>query len=546
MIDRKPENRDMLARSVADKLMVLSAGNLPRPMAVNYGYGGRGQIGAGRYAGYESGGAKFPGGLSGDGTGFGIDHWRSRQNGRRAYHDSSVARSVVERYKEQVAGVGLKFVFEINHLILGIPEERAEEEGEINTERFHLWANSPDCYRTRNMNLYQSQGLYAIQQQRDNDQFIRFFYSSDRSLMNPLQFLFIDPEQIVGDAFTSSYNYDWPNDGIVRNSEGVETAYKVRVKIKGQYETRTIPAFGARSGRRMMKHGFYQEYAGQTRGYSRLVSGLQGFQTLEDFTLSHIMKAINQASFYMFNQPAADADASDIFDDLAKVPAGPPSLQYGSSPEPAGDSENVTDEATVPIQHYQLPETAFTRPGSHVITNLRRGEKVVPFASTAPADQYDKFVDSFTAYLSAASGMPIEVLLMRFNENYSASRAALILAYRIAMMWQMEMRADFLDIVLELWMAEEIAAGRITAPGWSDPIMRAAWMSGKWRGFPIPNIDPSRMAKADLINVKELAAKTHDDVAWEVSQSSGKSNRAKVRKEIEELPVKPEDRTVNI
>ena len=90
------------------------------------------------------------------------------------------------------------------------------------------------------------------------------------------------------------------------------------------------------------------------------------------------------------------------------------------------------------------PEATMTRPGVGVFS-LRNAEDLKPFPETAPAEQYDRFVDAFTSYLAASISMPIEVLLMRFNQNYSASRASLVLFWRVAQIWREELAADFLN-----------------------------------------------------------------------------------------------------
>ena len=82
------------------------------------------------------------------------------------------------------------------------------------------------------------------------------------------------------------------------------------------------------------------------------------------------------------------------------------------------------------------------------------------------------------------------------------------------------------------------AAGRIMAPGWSDPLLRAAWMCCEWSAQPMPNIDPKSTMEADRGYV-ELGAQTLDDVARNLNGSSGKANRMKNARQYAELPTPP-------
>lgn len=294
----------------------------------------------------------------------------------------------------------------------------------------------------------------------------------------------------------------------------------------------------------MMIHGFKPDYAGQTRGYSQLAHALQEFQNLTDFKISHIKKAINQSAFFMYTKPSADNPASNPIEDMENMAAGPAARAFGSHPVPPSGAKHVTDESLTPLNHYDFPETYTSKPGSMAVFGLNRGEDLQPFVNTAPVQQYDKFVDSFSAYLSASCGVPIEMVLMRFGNNFSASRATLILFWRISRIAQNEMGIDYLDPVVLSWASEEIAAGRLSAPGWSDPVLRAAWMWGTWHGPALPNIDPVKMAKSDQLNA-EMGAKTLDQIAREVSGSDGTSNRAQITREFEQLPESPFRKTVN-
>ena len=299
-----------------------------------------------------------------------------------------------------------------------------------------------------------------------------------------------------------------------------------------------IPKTG-RSGRIFMLHGFTPVFAGQGRGYSRLGHIIQEFQNITDFSFAQIKKAINESNISMYVKPARDAPATNPLDSiLMGRGAGPAAVQFGSNPQPSEDAQGVTPESLQPVEYYDIPEATVDTPGSVGVFNLNSGEDLKAFESKSPSAQYDVFVDAFTSYLSASSGMPIEVLLMKFNASYSASRAALVLFWRIANIWREEMASDYLNVIVEMWLSEEIAAGRINAPGWQNPILKAAWLCNRWIGSPMPNIDPMRTANSDKIYA-ELGAHDLDRVARNHNGSDGRMNRAKLKRQYGELPIAP-------
>ena len=490
----------------------------------------------GNYARHGNG-AKWLGGLSHSGQAIVQDHYTLRANARKAYHDTPQVHAIVDRFADVVVDTGIKIDPTPNAALLGITPEAAEEWGERIGSRFDMYMGSKDCHRAEAMTGYQAQRLYEIFQQRDNDIFVRFHYTAPARLQSKLQFSFLDPSQVRGDAYTTTSGFnDNQSDGIKRDAAGRETAYKVwlRTGERGQYTSVTIPARGRKSGRRMMVHGFAPEYASQGRGYSKLAHALQEFQNLTDFSLATIKKAINQSNITMYTESGDDKDASNPFEGMTGS-AGPAVSQFGADPSPAEDAENVE---IAQVEYCPLPEAAAGTPGSVGVFNLQGNEKLKPFPNSAPGDAFDTFVDSFTSYLSASTGMPLEVLLMKFSSNYSASRGTLILFWRIAWIWRYEMDADFLDPLYESWLSEEIAAGRETAPGWMDPRMRAAWLQHDLIASPVPNIDDVKSAKANKINLG-LNATTFDRAARETNGSNGKANRSKLSRELNEWQEMP-------
>jgi capsid protein len=175
------------------------------------------------------------------------------------------------------------------------------------------------------------------------------------------------------------------------------------------------------------------------------------------------------------------------------------------------------------------------------VFNLPGKQELVPFQNTAPGTAFNAFVDSQVSYIAAATGQSVETVLMKFSNNYSASRATLILCWRIALQRRYNLECFHLDPIYEMWLSEEIAAGRISAPGWADPRLRAAWLRHRFTGSLLPQIDPVKTMQASKMAV-ELGASTLEDIAAEYNGSSGKANRAKLVMEFSELPTPPWDK----
>lgn len=481
-------------------------------------------------------GAKYNNGLSGGGYPFFIANSSVRKNARAAFHDTPEARAIVTRFADTVVDTGLRLESVPRLDILGITSEEAEKWARNVESRFDLWAKSKKSDRRGLSNFYQTQRLYQISQQRDNDIFTRLYYSKEKRLSNPLQISILDPNQIKSDSITSTYAFSTINDGIKRNERGEETEYSICVRNSstGDLKFVEVPRVGRISKKIMMLHGFCAEYAGQVRGYSRLEHILQELNDLTDFKISNIKKAISQSQITMYTKPSSENDASNPLEDIASVASGP--LNSPSLATAPGDLSE--EELGCPVGFDSIPEAVIRTPGSVGVFNLKKGEDLKTFPTQAAAESYDQFIDSYMSYVSASTGIPNEVLLMKFGENYSASRGALLLFWRVVGIWREEMNSDFNDPIYEAWLSEEVASGRISAPGFSDPTMREAWLNNKWIGAPMPNIDPMRTAKAEQTYV-ELGATNLDRVARDYNGSDGASNRRKLEKQFAELPTAP-------
>ena len=112
-------------------------------------------------------------------------------------------------------------------------------------------------------------------------------------------------------------------------------------------------------------------------------------------------------------------------------------------------------------------------------------------------------MQSISKQVGAALEIPADLLLKAFNASYSASRAALLEAWKMFKMYREWFVDDFCRPLYEVWLSEAIARGRIFAPGFFlDPAIRAAWLGSEWIGPSQGQLDPVKEIQAE-----ELACK---------------------------------------
>jgi capsid protein len=160
------------------------------------------------------------------------------------------------------------------------------------------------------------------------------------------------------------------------------------------------------------------------------------------------------------------------------------------------------------------------------VINLLPGEEPVSHNPGRPNAQFDAFTTSCMRQIGMAIGMPYEVLVMHFQSSYSAARGALLLAWRTFLGWRNWIAGALCQPVYELWLADEVAEGRISAPGFfADPVVRSAWCQAQWVGDGPGSIDPQKEVGAARDRVAlgtstlEAESLLHDGVDWETKHN---------------------------
>jgi capsid protein len=431
-------------------------------------------------------GQKWDQGLSNPHPVINYDHEAARRQVRAIVAQSTQAAALVNRNIDITIDSGLTLAPEPDAEILGITEEEAAWWAATVASRFDLWAQSKKCYLSETMNFYTAQRLLQRYMSRDGEAFVALSYSSRADLPNPLQFVIIDPDQIHGNNFTSTA---WPQlagadgtDGIVRDANGKEIAYRIyNWDIKtGMISWKEIPAVG-RSGRPLFLHGFDPEFSGQSRGYPSLINSVQDLQNILDLSLAEAQKSLNQSNvvFTLKNNSGRDGEDPFLTDMGGAAPR--PSDQFGNNPTPPANAQNVTEESLEPV-YSEIPHTDFRKPGSVGVFGVPSGVELIPFGSTAPGPVFDAFVNNLFSFIAASQGSSIEVVKNQFAQNYSASRATLILTWRVACQQRYSLATNFLYPLYEAFLVGEIGKGTITAPGWQDPVIKLAWLESPFHG----------------------------------------------------------------
>jgi capsid protein len=470
-----------------------------------------------------------------------IDHYAARMQARRTLSESVEAISILEAGNEYTIGKGLIVDPEPDFETIGNTPEQAQEWGKKQKNRFHLWSKSKGSDRTGTNNFYQNQILADWIVRRDGECYVRLHYSKDPNLLNPLQISFVDSNQIRGDEFTFSSGPFAQEDGIIKDDDGKPIAYKIWIsdpQRPGRFKDIEVPAFDKDTGRPLMLRLFKPKTAGQTRGIPRITHAIQDFQQITGYNTAALTRMENGATFN-FTSENEIQDPSDLgLSQLNRESAG---LGEKTTP-PVGDSEPSNVPAELTPSCSGIPEARLNETGVNVF-GARQGDKLKATPDLSPGETAKEFTDSRFEKISASLGMAPEVALKKTSTSFTAAKGAFGMQDKKAAIERADLESDLTNIVYWAWTAEEIAAGRTTAPGWSDPIIREAWLQASWIAPPPIDLKPSDTANANKINA-ELGLIDLDKASQQLNGSSGAANRAKLAKQIPELTPLPSGEVV--
>jgi lambda family phage portal protein len=417
-----------------------------------------------------------------------------RARSRDLERNAPIAASVVGNTVTHVVGTGLACNPQIDAEFLGMSEEAAEAWQNDVRRRFKAWAESKDCDLGRRQNLYGLQDLSLRTVLASGDAFCLTprIARAGRSARLALQVLEADRvSNPTGEKDSATLT-----DGIVCDARtGEAVAYHVSGHHPGDARATSrswtrIEARGA-SGRLNMLHLYKVLRPGLRRGVPILAPVIEPLKQLTRYSEAELNAAVVSGLFAIFFKmdPAA---FGDIFDDESR------GTYLDRASKWSGELE------------------------SGQAVNLLPGEEPVAVNPARPNAQFDPFVQSCVRQIGMAIGIPYEVLVMHYQSSYSAARGALLMAWRFFMGWRDWLATNFCQPIYELWLAEEVAEGRISAPGFfADEVVRFAWCGAQWVGDGPGSIDPQKEVAAArdrvALEISTLQAESilHDGVDWE-------------------------------
>lgn len=380
-----------------------------------------------------------------------------RQRSRDLYMGVPLATGAIKTCRTNVVGSGLKLKSQIDHEFLGLNENDARQlERKIERE-FALWAETPACDIERLDNFYELQQLAFLNWLMSGDVIVTLPTTHRANMPYDLRINLIEADRLCNPNGDSSLNSKIVG-GIEINDSGEVVAYHICSNHPLSFDycekkwTR-VEAWGKKTGRRNVLHLMNRERIGQRRGIPFLSPIIEALKQLGRYTEAELVAAVISGMFTVFIEK-----------------------ESASSEMPIG--EIIDEEHQVDIADQNILEL-----GNGAILDLNEGEKASVVNPGRPNTAFDGFVVSICRQIGSALEIPYELLLKHFTASYSASRGALLEAWKMFRMYRTWLANDFCQPIYEEWFAEGVAKGRIQAIGFfTDPLIKRAYVGAEWNG----------------------------------------------------------------
>ena len=448
-----------------------------------------------------------------------------RSRSRSVYMTAPIATSAIKTTKTNVVGGGLKLKPRIDYEVLGLTEDQATEWEKAVKREFSLWADSKMCDIYRMNNFYEMQQLIFLGVLMNGEGFsIRRYENPTPYMPYGLRLQIIEADRICtpsSSGFATYANNLWGKaengneifDGIELNANGAAIAYHICnqypyiTQVKGPnkpYEWERVDAYGKKTGMANVLHIFEPERAEQRRGVPMLAPIIEALKQLSRYTDAELMAAVISAMFTVFIKTTSPTSDMPLTEGI---------------PESA-------DKVSTDPNEYEM--------GNGLINILGENESIEIADPKRPNTAFDGFVNATVKQIGAALEIPKELLLKEFNSSYSASRAALLEAWKMFKSRREMLAREFCQPVYEFFLTEAVANGRIKAPGFfTDPIIKA-WCQANWNGAAAGMIDPTKEVNAAKMRVEE-GFSTREEETMGLTGGDYDANARQLKKENEIL-----------
>lgn len=435
-----------------------------------------------------------------------------RANAADLERNAPIATGVINTNVTSTVGTGLLPYSRVDREFLKLTDEQADEWENAAERLFEWWAMSLSrpCDLARRLDFYSMQGLALRSALGRGDLFaIRRYVDRPGDLLSTRVQL-VEADRVSNPDGTPETERFMG--GIEFDENGVALRCHVRSSHPGELlvTLRRIdqwvaePFYGAETGQLRVLHVMDPQRVGQVRGVPYLAPVIEALKGLDRYSEAELTAAVLQSFFTVF----------------IKTESGEDGL------EDEGDPATLADATATPETERDV------RLGIGKVVALAQGEEIQMADPKRPNQQFDPFVQAVLRQVGVALEVPYELLIKHFASSYSASRAAIIEAWRATSRRRDWLTRSFCQPIWEWVIEEAVARGLLSAPGFfENPLIRQAYCHAEWVGPAMGSLDPESEVNASE-KLISLGASTHQRETARLTGGDWRENHRQLTKEV--------------
>ena len=426
-----------------------------------------------------------------------------RSRGRDLARNAPLIAGALDTNLSSIVGPGLVPHPRLDRAFLGLTEEQANDWQRQASRIWWAVAGSTELDIRRRFNFAQLTHIMLRSYMTDGDHFFRRRFKERKGSLLGLKIQLIEADRISN----PNNKPDTPTliEGVEIDDDGAFVKFHVMDRHPGEILSFTAPkwteqpAFGPETGEALMRQVASIERDGQTRGISLLAPVIESVKQLTRYGGAELDAAVATSFISLIIESEGGA--------LGELP----SMGTGANEAPVGFTGGAAS-ASADRQIHLAPAA---------VVGLRPGEKISTFNPNRPNTAFEAFFRAWCSIVGVGIGLPHELLIKHFTSSYSASRGAMLEAWRGFLTRRSLIVVDqWAQPVWEWMVSESVARGYLSAPGYfDDPLIKAAYCECQWTGPIMGQLNPLDEANAAKIRIdtgtstleEETAANTGGD-----------------------------------
>lgn len=403
-----------------------------------------------------------------------------RARSRDLVRNVPIATGALATRTTNVVGAGLRLIASIDHETLGLTEEQADAMEREQEKEFDLfWCH---CDLSRVQHGDELAALAYRSQSESGDTFVVRRYRERPGEVYGTRLQLLEADRVSNPSRQA--DSDKIAGGIEIDADGAPAFCYVTDKHPGGLRVSALKwekvPFRDGDGRQLVIHLFDRLRPELMRGAPWLGPVIELIKQLGNYTDAEVTAAVVTSMYTVFIESSADEDGAPV----------------------AGETDSALNPNEIKL-------------GAGAVLGLNPGEKANFAMPVRPNAQFDPFFLAMTRQIGVALEIPQELLIKHFTASYSASKAALEMAWQTFLKERRALARRLYQTAYEWMMEEAVAKGRLNRPGFfTDPRMRMAYCGAEWRGASRPSLNPYQEAQADDLDVQN-GFKTGEQVCAE-------------------------------